>query len=112
MVPSLNVTLENAIAAIECFLVDSGHTLPGEQSIRTLAERIEQTQALRKNHLPRPAEELTWSLTCAYRQQLERLQLRLCDLEPLLIAERDRCCEGQENVSRTRAWHELVSRTQ
>ena len=110
--PSLNVTLENAIAAIQCFLIDSGHGLPGEQSIRSLTERIEQTQASRKDHFPRPTDELTWSLTCAYRQQLERLHLRLCDLEPLLIAERERCCESQEDVSRTRAWHELVSRTQ
>lgn len=112
MTPPLNIALENTIAAIESFLVDSLRNLPGEHNLRRLTEHIRQTQTARNSVSSGKIEELTKSLTYAYGEQLERLHLRLTELESAFVAERDRCLASEESISRARAWHELLSRTQ
>ena len=105
----LSLKLENAIGTIRSFLAATVEQLPGVEAMNTLSGRIEDLHAIREGTSYGALEEAARGLTCSYRACLEQLQSRLSELEPRLVAERERCLRAQEHTLRARAWHDVTS---
>ncbi len=103
--------MEEAIAAIEHFLDSTGENAHATaDDLRQLSRTIAAARAARESHLarvPRPTPHED-----RYRQCLERLRLRLREMEAGLLEERALVLQEHECIARTLAWHTSFSRTQ
>lgn len=107
--------IREAIELINRFLEDTtgGTSATNADSFRELSRRIELARSSRDQHACQRARSPSFSNLCdEYRSQLERLRLRLADLEVEYRHQRTRLLKEQACIARTREWHALVTKTQ
>jgi hypothetical protein len=102
--------MEQAIQMIEQFLESTTTITPA--AMKELSRSVALAKAARDQRSPRSPRDFSFSeLSATYRRNLERLRLRLREVEDSLRSERNRLLEEEARVSRTREWHTLLSRT-
>jgi hypothetical protein len=103
--------MQRAIQVINEFLESSTVMTPAR--LDELSDCIALAKAARERRFPPLPLDSSFSALCeTYRRSLERLRIRLGEIEAGLTVERNRLLDDDARVSRSREWSALLSRTQ
>lgn len=107
--------MQEAISTIDEFVesASQGRLTIAPAQFRELSCCIQLAKSARAEHAHIPPKDSSFSSLCdRYRQSLERLRIQLRQIETALILERARLVAEHSQLSRTREWHDQLSRTQ
>ena len=114
MTVTVQRSIESAINAIDAFLEASASDpeFAGGPQIRRLASRIQAVQMARRGSDRVMSDPHLVGLQTRYREGLEKLRLRLDEIQRTLLADRERLLRQQAQLARTREWHQSLNTTQ
>ena len=114
MPTTANQCIESAIGAIRSFLEHTESDLLGAdgEQLRRLARRIQAARVARRRTDRAVAEPYVEALHARYQEYLQKLHVRLGELQQALLSEREASLQEQARVARTREWHHSLSTTQ
>jgi hypothetical protein len=107
--------MQEAISTIDKFMVGTaqGRLTITPAQFRELSCCIQLAKSARGERAHIPPNDSSFSKLCdCYRRSLERLRAQLQQIETELNLERARLVTEHSQLSRTREWHDQLSRTQ